>query len=114
MCQEGWRPDAASADTEEGLLKHVEMSWRKIAVIVLFVLQYLVIALYPLLGGDSNQTFDFMLAVMIVTMIIVGVIGGMSADKLAQSFAKVLVPWHLWPLLLVLQRLFLWCWQMEM
>lgn len=43
---------------------------------------------YPLRGGDSNLTFDFMLAVMIITMIVVGIIGGMSAEKLADAFAK--------------------------
>ena len=85
----GWRPDAVNASEEgEELLKNVEMNWRKIAVIVIFVLQYIIIALYPMLGGDSDKTFDFMLAVMILTMIIVGVIAGMSAEKLAQSFAK--------------------------
>ena len=43
------------------------------------------------MGGDSNLTFDFMLAVMIITMIVVGIIGGMSAEKLADAFAKGLV-----------------------
>ena len=86
--QDGWRPDAIVNGSEEELLKHVEMNWRKVAVIVLFVLQYLIIAIYPLMGGDSNLTFDFMLAVMIITMIVVGIIGGMSAEKLADAFAK--------------------------
>ena len=88
MYQDGWRPDAIVNGSEEELLKHVEMNWRKVAVIVLFVLQYLIIAIYPLMGGDSNLTFDFMLAVMIITMIVVGIIGGMSAEKLADAFAK--------------------------
>ena len=88
MYQDGWRPDAIVNGSEEELLKHVEMNWRKVAVIVLFVLQYLIIAIYPLMGGDSNLTFDFMLAVMIITMIAVGIIGGMSAEKLADAFAK--------------------------
>lgn len=78
----------ADGGEEAHLLKKVEMNWRKIAVIVIFILQYLVIAMYPLMGGDSDLTFDFMIAVMICTMILVGVIGGMSADELGQSFAK--------------------------
>ena len=41
-------------------------------MIVIFIGQYLIIAMYPLLGGDSNLTFDFMIAVMICTMILVG------------------------------------------
>ena len=89
MYSQGWRPENVSdGESEEQLIKHVEMNWRKIAVIVIFVLQYLIIALYPLLGGDSDLTFDFMIAVMICTMILVGIIGGMSADQLGQSFAK--------------------------
>ena len=50
--------------------------------------QYIIIALYPLLGGDSNKTFDFMIAVMLITMVLVGIVGGMSADELGSSFAK--------------------------
>lgn len=55
-------------------------------MIIIFLLQYLIIALYSLLGG--SETFDFMIAVMIVTMILVGIVGGMSADELGQSFAR--------------------------
>lgn len=35
MYQDGWRPDAIVNGSEEELLKHVEMNWRKVAVIVL-------------------------------------------------------------------------------
>lgn len=87
MYSEGWRPDAVLEDADESsVLKKVEMSWRKFAVIIIFLLQYLVIALYSLLGG--SETFDFMIAVMIVTMILVGIVGGMSAEELGQSFAR--------------------------
>lgn len=89
MYGDGWRPDEAGVNVEDTqVLKKVEMNWRKIAVIVIFVLQYVVIAMYPLLGGDSNLTFDFMIAIMLCTMVIVGLIGGMSLEKLGQSFAK--------------------------
>lgn len=89
MYAQGWRPDTmAEGESEDQLLKKVEMNWRKMAVIVIFILQYLIIALYPLMGGDSSLTFDFMIAVMICTMILVGIIGGMNADELGQSFAK--------------------------
>lgn len=87
MYSEGWRPDAVLEDADESsVLKNVEMSWRKFAVIIIFLLQYLIIALYSLLGG--SETFDFMIAVMIVTMILVGIVGGMSAEELGQSFAR--------------------------
>ncbi|HJC46858.1 MAG TPA: AbgT family transporter [Candidatus Lachnoclostridium pullistercoris] len=88
MYAQGWRPETQTAGEEEQLLKKVEMNWRKIAVIFIFILQYLIIAMYPLMGGNSDLTFDFMIAVMICTMILVGIIGGMSADELGQSFAK--------------------------
>ena len=89
MYSEGWRPEeAVSTDEESGLIKEVEMTWRKVVVLVIFIAQYVIIALFPLLGGDSNLTFDFMIAVMLVTMVLVGVIGGMSADQLGNSFAK--------------------------
>lgn len=87
MYSEGWNPDQADENLDESaLIKKVDMSWRKIVVIILFLLQYLIIALYSLLGG--SQTFDFMIAVMLVTMILVGIIGGMSAEELGQSFAR--------------------------
>lgn len=89
MYEAGWRPEQTDIDMDENqILKKVEMNWRKIAVIVIFIGQYLVIALYSLLGGDSSLTFDFMIAVMLCTMILVGVIGGMSAEQLGQNFAK--------------------------
>lgn len=87
MYHEGWNPDQAGENVDENqVIKKVDLSWRKIVVIVIFLLQYLIIALYSLLGG--TQTFDFMIAVMLVTMVLVGIVGGMSAEELGQSFAK--------------------------
>lgn len=89
MYSEGWRPDTdVNTDDESSLIKEVKMTWRKILVLVIFVAQYIIIALYPLLGGNSDLTFDFMIAVMLITMVLVGIIGGMSADQLGNSFAK--------------------------
>ena len=87
MYSEGWRPDGAVGD-EEGLIKEVHMTWRKVLILVCFIGQYVLIALYPYIGGDSNKTFDFMIAIMLVNMVIVGILGGMNADQLANSFAK--------------------------
>ena len=85
----GWRPEYTQADVDENqILKKVDMNWRKIAVIVIFIGQYLVIAMYSLLGGDSSLTFYFMIAVMLCTMILVGFIGGMTPEELGQNFAK--------------------------
>ena len=89
MYDAGWRPELVDAAVDEGqVLKKVEMNWRKIAVIVIFIGQYLVIAMYSLLGGDSSLTFDFMIAVMLCTMMLVGFIGGMTPEQLGQNFAK--------------------------
>lgn len=87
MYSEGWNLDEDGGDLDESqVIKKVDMSWRKIAVIIIFLLQYLIIALYSLLGG--SETFDFMISVMLVTMILTGIVGGMSAEELGQSFAK--------------------------
>lgn len=89
MYSEGWRPDAVEGTVDEdGLIKEVHMTWRKIMILLCFVGQYVLIALYPYIGGDSDKTFDFMIAVMLVNMVIVGILGGMNADQLANSFAK--------------------------
>lgn len=87
MYSEGWRPGAITGDMDENqVLKKVVLSWRKIAVIVIFILQYLLIVMYSLLGGQN--TFDFMIAVFICSMIVVGFIGGMTPDSLGSSFSK--------------------------
>lgn len=88
MYSEGWRPDVALAEDEGALIREVHMTWRKILILICFIGQYVLIALYPYIGGDSDKTFDFMIAVMLVNMVIVGILGGMSADELANSFAK--------------------------
>lgn len=89
MYSEGWRPDAVGdAEDEAGLIKEVHMTWRKVLILLCFIGQYVLIAMYPYIGGDSNKTFDFMIAVMLTNMVIIGVLGGMNADQLANSFAK--------------------------
>lgn len=89
MYSEGWRPDAVDGNEDESsLIKEVHMTWRKIMILICFVGQYVLIALYPYIGGDSDKTFDFMIAVMLANMVIVGILGGMNADQLANSFAK--------------------------
>lgn len=89
MYESGWHPESMAADMDESqVLKKVDMNWRKIAVLGIFFCQYLVIVLYSLLGGDSSKTFDFMIAVMLCTMILVGLIGGMTPDELGNSFSK--------------------------
>ncbi len=89
MYSEGWRPEAEiSAEEEAALLKKVDLNWRKIFVIGIFFCQYIIIVAYSLLGGDSSKMFDFMMAVMLIAMILVGIFGGMSADDLGYAFGK--------------------------
>lgn len=89
MYDQGWRPTANTDDEDEdAVLKKVDLSWRSILVLTLFIAQYLIIVMYPLLGGDSSLTFDFMIAVMMLTTILVGIAGGMSQIQLGKSFAN--------------------------
>lgn len=89
MYDAGWRPDQQESSADENsVIKKVNMSWRKIAVLAVFFTQYLIIVMYSLLGGDSSQLFNFMIAIMLCTMVLVGIFGGMSPDKLGGSFAK--------------------------
>lgn len=84
----GWRPESDTVSDEDAVLKETALNVRSIIVLIIFLAQYLVIVLYPLLGGPSNKTFDFMIAVMLATMILVGIVGGMDQEKLGSSFAK--------------------------
>ena len=89
MYDEGWRPEKLEDDTNEtSILKEVKMSWRTIVVIAVFFCQYLLIVAYPLLGGDPKQLYDFMMAVMFISMIIIGFVGKMTPEELGKSFAK--------------------------
>lgn len=89
MYESGWHPESMDDNMDESqILKKVDMDWRKIVVLGIFFCQYLVIVMYSLLGGDSSKTFDFMIAVMLCTMILVGLIGGMTPDELGNSFSK--------------------------
>lgn len=89
MYDSGWRPDNMDISGDESqVIKQVSISWKKIAVIIVFLAQYLVIVLYSLLGGDSSKLFDFMIAVMLATAILVGFISGMKAEELGNTFAK--------------------------
>lgn len=89
MYQDGWRPDAIVNGSEEELIKACGNELEKSSSYCSFctsVSDHCHLSSYG--PGDSNLTFDFMLAVMIITMIVVGIIGGMSAEKLADAFAK--------------------------
>lgn len=84
MYSEGWRP---GSDTTDESVQSAELDWRVIVNMLLFVIQWVVITVYGIIG-DSSQIFAVMVTVMFVAAIIEGIIGGMSADEIGNSFAK--------------------------
>ena len=85
MWDEGWRPGEA-VDTSS--LKETKLTGKTIAVLLVFMGQYVFLVGYPLITGDSSKTFQQMIAVGIFVAIVCGLIGGFSMDKIGAEFAK--------------------------
>lgn len=89
MYAEGWRPEAVDVSAEEGgLVKEVKLGWRTIAVLLVYISQYLIMVLYPMITGDTSLTFPMMIALSVTVSIICGFIGQFSFDKIGNEFAK--------------------------
>lgn len=90
MWSEGWRPDAATvtAEDEANLIKEVKLSWRTILILLVYISQYLIVVLYPMITGDTSLTFKMMIALSVSVSIICGFIGQFSFDKIGNEFAK--------------------------
>lgn len=89
--QDGWRPDKneeASANGEEPALKKVEMNWKIVINMILFIGQFVFITIYGLTCSDMNLLFSIQATVMMAVAIVQGIIVGMSADEIGNSFAK--------------------------
>ncbi len=86
MWDEGWRPDDTVIDTSS--IKETKLSWRTIAVLLIYLGQYLLLVLYPIITGDTSVTFPMMIAVGIVVAILCGFIGQFSMDKIGSEFSK--------------------------
>ena len=84
MYSEGWRPDAAVSEEE---LKEAKMDARTIINLILFIGQFVFITIYGIVG-DSSMIFTVMAVVMMFVALIQGVIAGMNADQIGNSFAK--------------------------
>lgn len=84
MYSEGWRPEPATKVTE---LKPVKMSARVVINLVLFIGQYGVIVYYGI-WGDPDKYWSVMNSTLMFVAFIMGIIAGMSADDVANSFAK--------------------------
>lgn len=85
MWDEGWRPGEA-VDTSS--LKETKLTGKSIAVLLIYMGQYVFLVAYPLITGDSSKTFPQMIAVGIFVAIVCGLIGGFSMDKIGSEFAK--------------------------
>ncbi len=86
MWEDGWRPEETIVDTSS--LKETKLSGRSIAVLLIYFGQYIFLVAYPLITGDSSQTFKQMIAVGIFVAILCGFIGGFSMDKIGNEFSK--------------------------
>ncbi len=86
MWDRGWRPDNKDVDTSS--LKETKLTGRTIAIMCVYMGQYVIMVGYPLITGDTSITFQMMIALGILTAIICGIIGGFSADKIGNEFAK--------------------------
>ena len=64
----------------------IELPVRSVIVLILTILQYIALVVYSLTVGTN--IYEFLIGFFIVTSIIIGFIGGLSADQLGNSFAK--------------------------
>lgn len=85
MWDEGWRPGEV-VDTSS--LKETKLSGKTIAILLIYMGQYVIMVAYPMITGDTSITFPMMMALAIVVSILCGIIGGFSMDKIGNEFAK--------------------------
>ena len=75
-----------SAEDEEGTLHEEKLRWQSLAIIAVFVGQFLVIIWYSTTGGEN--TLNFMIAVNLIAAVVNGLIARFDANKLANTIAK--------------------------
>lgn len=76
---------AVDSDADEGI-KEQKLSWKTIAILLVFIGQYLVIVTYSM--KNSATVWQFSCAVHILAALLVGALSGKSADQVANSFAQ--------------------------
>lgn len=81
---DGWRP---GEDAGEAAVRQARLGWRTVAGIALFLGQFVVITIYGLMG-DPGQTYAVMAGLMMAVAVVQGVLAGMSADEIGNTFAK--------------------------
>lgn len=67
-------------------IKEMALPVRSILVLTIMVVQYLILVWYSI--TVANKVYEFNFGFFIVTTIIIGIVGGMKADELGNSFAK--------------------------
>lgn len=82
----GWRPNTHEVDESD--LKDSKLSLRKVLILVVFIGQYIAIAVYPMIVEDGIGTFELMMALMLITMTVAGFLGGLSPDEIGKYFAQ--------------------------
>ena len=90
MYSEGWNPENIhlSAEDEEAIAKGVKLKASTIIILIIFLVQYMIIVLYPFMGGESSKILDLMVALAIIVSVLSGIIGRFSFDKIGDEFAK--------------------------
>lgn len=84
MWAHGWRPFATEADNT---ITADKLRVRSVAVIVLFIAQFLVIVAYSLFI-DSKKVIDAMFAVNLVSAIVIGKVAGFKWNDLANVIVR--------------------------
>lgn len=84
----GWRPNGKDSQSSEAIpINTASMDWRTIINLILFIGQFIFITIYGLIG-DPKQIFAVQVTVMVVVCIVQGIIAGMNADEIGNTFAK--------------------------
>lgn len=90
MWELGWDPAKmeVSAEDEEMLKNGTKLDWRHVAILIVFLGQYILVVLWPVLGGKGNELIPLMIALSIIVTVICGFLGGFSFDRIGNEFAK--------------------------
>lgn len=88
MYSEGWRAQLLGNSNGDDEIKEEKLKLTSLFALLSFIVQYLVIISYSAFGGDSEQLYNFIIVINILTAIVIGLLTRMSFDNLAESFAK--------------------------
>lgn len=88
MYNEGWRAQMFGQQSGIDEIKEEKLKLTSVFALLSFIVQYLVIISYSILGGDSALLYHFIIVINILTAIVIGLLTRMSFDDLGDSFAK--------------------------